>query len=262
MITYEKFESMIQEFDVKSSNVNDCMQSLNKLYTLNTISENDSIDTATFELEMILIDLRAKFRAELKTSFEIETSQDSFDEMIFAEFETEYKIASNLKTYEFFKNMYESQLFNIYVIIEPDTYYLIDALIKKYEIDFKLSPECIRKVLHFKILKVKDKLIPKSVEIHDYLLDKDPEVIYTLSNFEALINGTDKNKNDIIIESMSEEEFDEIIEEVNNWFNLMANIESNISILIGEASGIMDDARLSSFITQFKSKINLIIDES
>lgn len=255
MITYEKFELMIQV-------LNDCMQSLNRLYTLNTISENDSIGDAISEFEMILIDLRAKFRAELKTSFEIELSQDAFDEMIFAEFGTEYKIASSLKTYEFFKNIYESQLFSIYVIIEPDTYYLIDAFIKKYEIDFKLSPECIRKVLHFKILKVKDKLIPKSVEIHDYLLDKDPEVIYTLSNFEALINGADENKNDIIIESMSEEEFDEIIEEVNNWFNLMANIESNISILIGEASGIMDAERLSSFITQFKSKINLIIDES
>ena len=255
MITYEKFELMIQI-------LNDCMQSLNRLYTLNTISENDSIDFAISEFEMILIDLRAKFRAELKTSFEIELSQDAFDEMIFAEFETEYKIIASLKTYEFFKNIYESQLCNIYVIIEPDTYYLIDDFIKKYEIDFKLSPECIRKVLHFKILKVKDKLIPKSVEIHNPLLDKGPEVIYTLSNFEALINGTDKNKNDIIIESMSEEEFDELIEELDNCFSRMVDIELNILVLISEASRVMDDKKLSLFIAQFKSKINLIIDES
>lgn len=260
MITYEKFESLIQGFDIEVSNVIACLQSLNKLYVLKTISENDTIATATSELEMISIDLRSKFRAELKTSFEIEMDQNAFDEMIFAEFETEYKIIASLKTYDFFKNIYESQLFDIYVIIEPNTYYLIDELIKKYEIDFKLRPDCIIKVLHFKSLKVKDKLIPKSVEIHNPLLDEYPEVIYAFNDFEALINGVNENEN--TIEPMSEKEFDEIIEELDNCFSRMVDIELNILVLISEASRVMDDKKLSLFIAQFKSKINLIIDES
>ncbi len=261
MITYEKFESLIQGFDIEASNVIACLQSLDKLYVLKTISENDTIATAISELEMISIDLRSKFRAELKTSFEIEMDQNAFDEMIFAEFESEYKIIASLKIYEFFKNIYESQLFNIYVIIEPDTYYLIDEFIKKYEIDFELRPDCIRRVLHFKNLKVKDKLIPKSVEIHNPL-DGYPEVIYAFNEFEVLINGINKNKNENTIESMSEEEFDELIEELDNCFSRMVDIELNILVLISEASRVMDDKKLSLFIAQFKSKINLIIDES
>ena len=262
MITYEKFESLIQGFDIEASNVIACLQSLDKLYVLKTISENDTIATATSELEMISIDLRSKFRAELKTSFEIEMDQNAFDEMIFAEFESEYKIIASLKNYEFFKNIYESQLFSIYVIIEPNTYYLIDEFIKKYEIDFELHPDCIIKVLHFKSLKVKDKLIPKSVEIHNPLLDEYPEMIYAFNDFEVLINGINEDKNENTIEPMSEEEFDELIEELDNCFSRMVDIELNILALISEASRVMDDKKLSLFIAQFKSKINLIIDES